>query len=167
MPDYCTVFRGVDGLYLAARWHDIVTYFYVDRESPANFKSFEEWVRSLPADYPQGTGAIIWVDAIGAKRPPSAEVRAAYAELAARQQHRHFARLSILEVDGFAGATARAVLTGMNMLKRVSFPQRVVQDPQAGLRWLFGFLPPDSVRGTPEEACRFFQQTLADYRRKF
>ena len=166
MSGHTEVFRGVDGRYLAARWHDVFTYYYVAADSPENVAAYRHWVVSHKPQFPQGIATIVWVDSVGALNPPSKEVRRIYAEFTASGLIAQRARLNLIEADGFAGATVRGVLTGMNLLHRPPFPQHVDKDPLAGLLWLFSTLPPAPQRKTPEEAAAFFSALIADYRAK-
>lgn len=159
------IFRGADGNYLAARIADLVCYYYVNQDSEANFAAFRSWSDRLPNICPQGTGTMIWVDAIAARTPPSASVRERYSALAAQNAHRQFARVSIVPAGGFAGATARAVLTGLNLIRRMPFPQYVTHDVRDGIGWLYTKMPPNPARPLASDASAFFEQTIADYRR--
>jgi hypothetical protein len=161
------VMRGADGKYLAARLHDLVCYYYVNQESEANFRAFSEWTARLPSLCPRGTGTMIWVDAVAALHPPPEPVRRAYSELAAHNASRQFGRVHIVQATGFAGATIRAVLTSLGLIRRSQVRQHYTDDALAGLRWLYAQLPSDPERPSPEAACAFFQQTLDDYRRRF
>lgn len=166
MSGHTEVFRGVDGRYLAARWHDLFTYYYVAEDSPENVAAYRSWVVRHKPWYPQGIATTVWVDSVAALNPPSKEVRKIYAEFAASDLIMQRARLNLVEADGFAGATARGVLTGMNLLRRLSFPQHVAKDPVAGMTWLFSVLPPAPERKTPEEAAAFFKGLIVEYRAK-
>ncbi len=165
MQETREVMHGANGKFLAARLCDIVCYYYVGQDSDANFRAFEAWSETLTRKCPGGTGTIVWVDEKGALNPPPDEVRKRYADLALRNAHRQFARVSIVQATGFGGATIRAVLTSFQRFQRLPFPQRVADDPTAGLRWLMAQLPADPARPSVEEAVQFFQSTLDDYRR--
>jgi hypothetical protein len=162
LHDIC---RGADGRYLAARYHDIVCYYDVNHETDENFRAFVRWSEKLLTIWPRGTGTAIWVDGLAARHPPGPQVRKAYAELAARRSDRQFARVSIIQAEGILGATVRSVLTGLNLLRRTTFPQYVSHDSLDGIRWLCARLPVDPTRPSPEEIHSFFQQTLSDYRK--
>lgn len=164
MSGHTEVFRGVDGRYLAARWHDLFTYYYVAQDSTENIAAYRSWIVRHKPQFPQGIATTVWVDSVGALNPPSSEVREIYAEVAANSQIVQRARLNLVEAEGFAGATVRGVLTGMNLLRRLSIPQHVAKDPVAGMTWLFSVLPPAAERKTPKEAAAFFKGLIVDYR---
>ncbi len=164
MSGHTEVFRGVNGRYLAARWHDLFTYYYVAEDSPENVAAYRGWVVRHKPQFPQGIATTVWVDSVGARNPPSKRVRESYAEFAASDLIIQRARLNLVEADGFSGATARSVLTGMNLLRRLSFPQHVAKDPVEGMSWLFSVLPPAPERKTPEEAAAFFKAQIVEYR---
>ncbi len=164
MSSLSDITRGADGHFLAARFADLVCYYYVNQESEANFRHFRDWTAQLEVECPRGTGSLIWVDAIAARHPPSALVRQRYADLSAQNEKRQFAQVSIIQAEGFAGATVRAVLTSLTLIRRVSFPQYVTQDALDGVRWLLGKMPPDPLRPSVKEVRHFFQQTLSEYR---
>lgn len=161
------VTRGADGKYLAARLHDLVCYFYVNRESEANIRAFSAWAERLHQLCPGGTGTIVWIDAAGALHPPAESVRRAYSEIATRNASRQFARVHIVQATGFAGATIRAVLTSLSLIRRLPMPEHYTDDALAGLRWLMAQMPADPTRPSPEAARAFFQQTLDEYRRQY
>ena len=164
MSGLTEVFRGVNGRFLAARWHDLFTYYYVAEDSPENVAAYQSWVVRHKAQFPQGIGTAVWVDSVGALNPPSKQVRERYAEFAASDLIVQRARLNLIEADGFSGATARSVLTGMTLLRRLSFPQHVARDPVDGMSWLFSVMPPAPQRKTPEEAAAFFKAQIVEYR---
>ena len=159
------VMRGADGRFLAARICDLTCYYYVNQESEANFRAFQEWADTLPSKYPRGTGTIVWVDAVAALHPPPESVRKRYGALATRNAVRQFARVSIVQATGFGGATIRAVLTSLNRFQRLPIPQHVTEDPRQGIRWLLTHMPADPNRCSVEDAYQFFQATLDEYRR--
>ena len=165
MQETRELMNGVNGKFLAARLYDIVCYYYVGQDSDDNFRAFEAWSNSMPQKCPRGTGTIVWVDEKGALNPPADAVRKKYADLALRNAHRQFARVSIVQATGFGGATIRAVLTSLQRFQRLPFPQHVTDDPSAALRWLMARMPVDPARPSVEEAVQFFQSTLDDYRR--
>lgn len=149
------VFRGTDGEFLAARWHDVIVLFYLAQETDANLQAFRAWSQAAGRANPGGSVTAVWIDAYGARHPPSASARAFYSKFTEEREPQVGRRCYIVDCDGFAGATARAVLTGMALLTRKDVPIRVVRDPLDGMRWLCEH-PSSTGRGTPEEALAFF-----------
>lgn len=156
------VFRGADGEFLAARWHHMVVLFYLAQETDANMQALRSWSQAIGRAHPAGTTAGVWIDAFGARNPPQARAREFYSQYTDANLLRVVRRAYIVDCDGFAGATVRAVLTGMALLSRKDVPIRVVREPLEGMRWLCD--PPAGTRpGTPEEALAFFAPLLREW----
>jgi hypothetical protein len=91
-------------------------------------------VRRFRGQRAAGIG-LFTVIAEGAPRP-SADARRALAKMLESGEGQVLASVVVFEGDGFRAAAVRAVVTGLTLLARSSFPHRVFESRRDAARWL-------------------------------
>lgn len=84
--------------------------------------------------YPSGIGLVVVAEP--GCRPPAAALREEMLALRRRTVDRTLGIAFVLRGEGFAASALRAAITGIQIVIRSSFPEKVFSDPSQGIDWI-------------------------------
>ena len=115
-------------------WREVLVVSDDGRSSVSDYDELFAISQELHASHPSGWGllSIIPPNAV----PPPDNVRAAINEVLHRVQHTVRAAVWCVEGQGFQGAMARAVLTGLRFLTSAPYARHVCTSIDEGFTWL-------------------------------
>ena len=126
------VFRTSDGSIHIAVYGPVFAGVY---DAPLTARGFDEVLRWQPRVMPESEKIIPFSIAFGAHRLPP-DVQAAADRLLEAFAPQTAASVNVLIAEGFQASAARAMLGTIYLLRRVSYPRKVVADVAEGARWL-------------------------------
>jgi hypothetical protein len=114
-------------------WRDLFVILDRGGADPAEYGRVAGTLAGRSAAYPAGMGGVTIIPA--GVRPPSDAVRAAIRDVLHRLDGRLRSFAWVVEGEGFEGALVRAVLTGLRVMTRHSYPTHVASNLQAAVAW--------------------------------
>ena len=137
--------RPVSGRAQIILWENIFAVVDDGKGRASDYAAFGKLILEQGEKYPQGVGCLTIIPQ--KSKPPPEEVRVAINAALAGLAGKLRCFCWLVEESGFEGATVRAVLTGLRMFGRFSYPTHVATKMEDALAWMLPHLHgPDKWR---------------------